>query len=141
MEVDNKKNVEEKRNGRVEKGLTEEQGWGVAITGKGLFPMFMATNFHFNAEFPSFPSFFFSSSFSFLPLVSFFFFFFLFFRLILSWWKGRWKKKKRKKRRGIMGPRLNARTDYPVISQDFQKFLSPLSPSIHCFDGKTLLGP
>lgn len=28
MEVDNKKNVEEKRNGRVEKGLTEEQGWG-----------------------------------------------------------------------------------------------------------------
>lgn len=73
MEVDNKKNMEEKRNGWVEKGLTEEQGWGVAITGKGLFPMFMATNFHFNAEFPSFPSFFFSSSFSFLPLVSFFF--------------------------------------------------------------------
>lgn len=78
MEVDNKKNVEEKRNGRVEKGLTEEQGWGVAITGKGLFPMFMATNFHFNAEFPSFPSFFFSSSFSFLPLVSFFFLLFRF---------------------------------------------------------------
>lgn len=129
--------MEEKRNGRVEKGLTEEQGWGVAITGKGLFPMFMATNFHFNAEFPSFPSFFFPL-FLFVSSSRFFFFFsYSGFNPFL----GRWKKKKRKKRRGIMGPRLNARTDYPVISQDFQKFLSPLSPSIHCFDGKTLLGP
>lgn len=100
MEVDNKKNMEEKRNGRVEKGLTEEQGWGVAITGKGLFPMFMATNFHFNAEFPSFPSFFFLLPFRFFLS---FLFFFLLFRLILSWWKDRWKKKKEKKKEGHYG--------------------------------------
>lgn len=92
--------MEEKRNGRVEKGLTEEQGWGVAITGKGLFPMFMATNFHFNAEFPSFPSFFFL-----LPFRFFLSFLFFFSYSGFNPFLGRWKKKKREKKGGALwGP-------------------------------------
>lgn len=111
----------------------------MAITRKGLFPMFMATNFHFNTEFPSvspFPSFFFP-----LPFRFFLSFFFSSSYSGFNPFLGRWKKKRRKKKKGHYGARLNARADYPVISQDFQKFLSPLSPCIHCLDGKTLLGP
>lgn len=141
--------ITKKRCGREKKRSSQSRkGWlgltskvEVAITDRErVISTFMATNFHFNREFPSlslsppFPPFFS------LPFRSF--------SLPLSYsgfnpFLGRWKKKgeKKKKRRGIMGPRLNARADYPVISQDFQKFLSPLSPCIHCLDGKTLLGP
>lgn len=93
--------MEEKRNGRVEKGLTGSKV-GVAITRKGLFPMFMATNFHFNTEFPSvspFPSFFFP-----LPFRFFLSFFFSSSYSGFNPFLGRWKKKEEKKRRGIMGP-------------------------------------
>lgn len=74
----------------------------MAITRKGLFPMFMATNFHFNTEFPSvspFPSFFFP-----LPFRFFLSFFFSSSYSGFNPFLGRWKKKEEKKEGALWGP-------------------------------------